>query len=86
MEHKETLSLTTVLSVLERVVDRDSEVFSTGRLRFELINFVGLHKDEATGIACSLLISLRLLIEWNDSRTTGLDGVVADIVFLSLSS
>jgi hypothetical protein len=59
VEHKKALALVFGLSVLERVVDRQGDVFTVCILRFELVDFVGLNVEDAVSAACSWLVSIR---------------------------
>ena len=51
MENKETLGLVLVLSVLELVIDLQSEVVAVHLLRLELVELVGLDVDDTFGAA-----------------------------------
>jgi hypothetical protein len=53
--HEEALRLLFVLSVLEVLVDGQSEVVSTRLLRLELVELIGLDVDNALGTACGNL-------------------------------
>jgi len=52
MEYKETLGHIFVLSELERLVDRESKVFSVCFSRLQLVDLVGLDPDSAVRVAC----------------------------------
>jgi len=51
VEHKEALGLILVLSVLERLINGQCEVFTACLLRFELGDLVGLDVNETLGVA-----------------------------------
>jgi hypothetical protein len=51
VENKETLGLVLVLSVLELVIDLQSEVVAVHLLRLELVELVGLDVDDTFGAA-----------------------------------
>lgn len=82
MKDKEALGLFLVLAVLERLVDPEGVVSSVYLLRFQVVELVGLDVDDAVRFACSRLVSLWVLCRRRALRTTGLDGIVADIVVL----